>query len=216
MIVFLVAGMVDLVRRARRDPIAILLLGGFVLAPVPAAMLEERGALQRALGFLPFGVLIGTYGVALLWQQSLRVRLGALALLLAMPLQYTLFYRDYFGDYRARSAYWYDPQDVRGIAEYLLRDDVLATTPFIYLSEDLDDGAARWQFYLAGSGRRDLMARTRFSNPAGFDDSAIPSGSLLVAYPNHAAVNRPNWTLVHTVMDEATGSKAAVLLRKAG
>ena len=45
-----------------RSPIALLILGGFVVGPLPAAFLEDPGAIRRAMGMLPFGALLAGLG----------------------------------------------------------------------------------------------------------------------------------------------------------
>ena len=46
-----------------RSPITLMILAGFLLSPLPAALLEDPGAIRRAMGMLPFGALIGGLGV---------------------------------------------------------------------------------------------------------------------------------------------------------
>ncbi|HEX6165085.1 MAG TPA: hypothetical protein VFZ31_17085, partial [Vicinamibacterales bacterium] len=45
------------------SPITMMLVAGFVLSPLPAALLEDPGAIRRAMGMLPFGALLGGLGV---------------------------------------------------------------------------------------------------------------------------------------------------------
>ena len=156
---------------------------------MPATLVDERYAIQRALVVLPFAVLLSVFGVAfLLRQPNSVVRLATTALLIAMPLQYAWFYRDYFGDYRVRSAFWFDPVNFRGVAESLLANDPPDNPHPVYLSQDLDDVAARWRFYLAKHHREDLLPRTRLFTASGFDLTTIPAGSLIVLYANDPSV----------------------------
>lgn len=46
-----------------RSPLTVMLVAGFLLSPVPAALLEDPGAIRRAIGMLPFGALIGGLGL---------------------------------------------------------------------------------------------------------------------------------------------------------
>jgi 4-amino-4-deoxy-L-arabinose transferase-like glycosyltransferase len=46
-----------------RSPITLLLVAGFLVSPLPAALLEDPGAIRRAIGMLPFGALLGGLGV---------------------------------------------------------------------------------------------------------------------------------------------------------
>jgi len=215
--VFLVCGVYDLWSR-RRSAVSVVLLAGLALAPLPATLVDERYAIQRELFVLPFGVLIAVFGVEfLLRQPRYFVRLAAMLLLLAMPIQYAYFYRDYLTDYRVRSAFWFDPIDFRDVAEYVMSSDSSAHVPTVYLSQDLDDVAARWRFYLAKHNREDLLARTRMIAADGLDLSEAPAGSLLVFYandPKAAALLGAAKCSVEKVVIDVAGSKSAVILRK--
>ena len=215
--VFLACGVYDLWQR-RRSAAGIVLLAGLAIAPLPATLVDERYAVQRELVVLPFAVLISVFGVAFVMRRPKRfIRLAAVLLLLAMPIQYAYFYRDYFTDYQVRSAYWFDPINFRGVAEYVLSIDSSARVPTVYLSRDLDDVAARWRFYLAKHRREDLLPRTRMFAADGFDLSEVPAGSLLVLYANDpkvaALLGAAKCSVAKIVIDVA-GSKSAVILRK--
>ena len=145
--------------------------------------------------------------------------MGATLLLASMPIQFAYFYRDYFSNYQIRSAYWFDPVNFRGVAEYLLASDSSAGLPAVYLSQDLDDGAARWRFYLGKHSREDLLARTRYFTPAALDVATVPAGSLLVLYandPNVAGLLGPDKCSLATTIIDVAGGKSAVVLRKSG
>ncbi len=45
-----------------RSPITVMLVAAFVVTPLPAALLEDPGAIRRAMGMLPFGALLGGLG----------------------------------------------------------------------------------------------------------------------------------------------------------
>src|SRR4029077_17656479 len=108
----------------RRPAVTLLLLGGLAASPLPATLVDERYAIQRELFVLPFGALIAAFGAAFLLRHGQRaIQLAAVALMLAMPFQFAYFYRDYFTEYRVRSAYWFDPANFRGIAEHLIATD---------------------------------------------------------------------------------------------
>lgn len=46
-----------------RTPFNLLLLAGFVIAPMPAVLVPEAGAINRATAMLPFGALLAAFGV---------------------------------------------------------------------------------------------------------------------------------------------------------
>jgi 4-amino-4-deoxy-L-arabinose transferase-like glycosyltransferase len=213
---FLVAGIYDLWRR--HSAIDVVLLAGLALAPIPAVLVDERYAAQRELFVLPFGVLIAVSGVALLLRQRQPVvRLATVLLLFAMPIQYASFHRDYFTDYRVRSASWFDPVNFRGVAEYVIANAASTNIPAIYLSRDLDDGAARWGFYLVKHRREDLSQRTSYFAAESLDLDRVPAGSLLVLYANDPKLPGllgAEKCSVANIVSDAAGGKAAVILRK--
>jgi hypothetical protein len=217
---FLMRGIYELWRR-RPAAVSLMLLTGLAVAPLPATLVDERYAIQRELFVLPFGVLISVFGALYLLRDGrYAVRIVAVALLAAMPIQFAYFYRDYFTDYRIRSAFWFDPANVRGISEYLLaHDPPRQAAPAMYFSQDLDDVAARWRFYLIKNGREDLLQRTRMFDPGGLNVREVPPGSLLVFYANDPAVPTllgADRCSVATFVMDAAGGRSAVILRKSG
>ena len=215
--VFLLAGICDLWAR-RRSAVSIVLLAGFALSAVPATLVDERYAVQRALFVLPFGVLITVFGAAhLLRSPRYIIRLATMLLLLSLPVHFAYFDRDYFAEYRTRSAVWFDPVNVRGVAEYVIANERPASAPAVLLSEDLDDVAARWKFHMARHGRAELLERTRLFSADRLDVDAVPPGSLLVLYANDlkaAALVAGGRFSVATVVVDAAGGKTAIILRK--
>lgn len=73
MALLLAAGLIAVIRRPR--PITLLILAGFLTAPIAATVVREEFAIPRMLGLLPFGVLIATLGAAALWAAPLTVSL---------------------------------------------------------------------------------------------------------------------------------------------
>ena len=76
-------------------------------------------------------------------------------LLVSLPLQFAYFAHDYFTDYRIRAAARIDPINFREVARSLFAGE-WGPIPRVYLGEALDDGVARWRFYLAKYGRDDV------------------------------------------------------------
>lgn len=218
--VLLLAGLFDLARRPRLKPIAWVLIGGLAAAPLPATLVGERYAIQRELAVLPFGVLIAAFGLSwMLERPRLGARVIAIAVLVAIPLQFAAFARDYFGEYQLRSAIWFDPVDFRDVAGYLLSAERDQPLPAILLSEDLDDAKARWRFYLAKYRREDLLQRTRYFRSQTLDARQILPGSLLVLSANDPGLPRllgAGGCAVATTVVDIAGSKTAVILRKSG
>jgi hypothetical protein len=134
-----------------------------------------------------------------------------------MPIEYGYFFRDYFTDYRVRSAWWFDSIDFRDVAEFLIARDSRSGGPAVYLSQDLDDVAPRWRFYMAKHGREDLAARTHYFTASRLDLGQVPGGSFLVLYANDphlpALLGTGTCTIATQVTDIA-GGKSAIILRK--
>jgi len=68
--VFLIAGVRQVLTTPA--PTALILLMGFLTAPIPALVLPEDYAIDRELALLPFAVLLATIGVQRIWQHPLR------------------------------------------------------------------------------------------------------------------------------------------------
>ena len=124
-------------------------------------------------------------------------KIAAVLLLLAMPVQFAGFARDYFGDYRRRSSNWLDG-NIRGALVDLIDREARDHAPFIYFSQlrstsGLADTRNRWMetywtFYLTKEGRRDLLQRTRVFDPARV--SAVPLRSLVLANIGDPSIDR--------------------------
>jgi 4-amino-4-deoxy-L-arabinose transferase-like glycosyltransferase len=219
MSVLLGCGLRECWRRRSSMMIDVLFLG-LLAAPLPATFLGERYAIQRELVVLPFAVLIGALGASfLVWHTRRAVRLAGVILLIAMPVQFAYFCHDYFTDYRARSAFWFDPANFRGVAEYLIADSATVPPARIYLREDLDDVVARWRFYLAKHRREDLLTRTSLFAGTSLDVAHLSPGSFLVLYANDPLVPAllgPGSCTLAARINGMDGLSAAVILRKVG
>ncbi len=69
LVILLPMGVYQILAR-ERTPFNWLMLAGFVLAPLPAVLVPEAGAANRATAMLPFGAMLGTFGVACLWRMD--------------------------------------------------------------------------------------------------------------------------------------------------
>jgi 4-amino-4-deoxy-L-arabinose transferase-like glycosyltransferase len=174
---------------------------GFVTAPLAALLGGEDNAITRAVTLLPFTALLATFGIEYLWSASLgwfsanRIanrfslsRMAAIVLLVLIPAQFALFYRDYFTDYRLRSSPWLSG-NLRGALETLIEMEEQQHAPRIYFAilastSGLMDIRNRWmgsywQFYLIKHQREDLLAR---SGPFEMGHvREVPTGSLVLA-----------------------------------
>lgn len=222
MAVFLPCGVWSIVRHGASVP-RVVLLAGFFFAPVPiVAALPEAPhyATARDLLVAPFGALIGAAGFEFLASRSrLLLKGAAWLLLLSVPIQFTIFARDYFGDYQQRSAFRHDYLNVRGVVEYVIARDEAVRVPVIYLSETLGGGkVTQWRFHLLTRDRDDLWERTRYFSPSAIDNGAMEPGSLLVftaADPRgDALVQTGAYQPAHVVRDVTDSPAAAILVRK--
>lgn len=66
MAVFMIAGVGAVIRRP--SPTGVLVLLGFLCAPVAAVLVPENSEIIRAVAMLPFGVLLAAMGIEALWR----------------------------------------------------------------------------------------------------------------------------------------------------
>lgn len=214
--VLLPVGIVSLMRRRNLRLIGGVLIAGLLLAPVPAAVSGQSGMIQRALFMLPFVALISGAGFAALWESRRQAwRYAAVALLVVTPVQFAVFYWDFLGAYKFRSAFYYDAVSFASVADHLISEPA---PPAIYLRRDLDAIGAKWRFYATKAGETGLLARTRYISGAQ-DLAAAEPGSLLVMYVENTEIaalqQSGQWTLVKTVTDVDQRPAAAILRRLA-
>lgn len=98
-----------------------VLIAGLLLAPLPA-ILATSAEIKRWLAFLPFAILLAAAGVGWLWQRRVG-RIVSVALLALSVLQFSSFLRDYWGDYRERSSFYYGGDMGTAVREILSRTD---------------------------------------------------------------------------------------------
>lgn len=229
--VLLPVGIYEILRRSDRS---LILLAGFLLAPLAPVLINTGNAVQRSVVITAFGVLISTYGARRLLAESRPIiRAAAVVLLAAMPIQFAYFAHDYFTAYQFRSANWIDPVNFDVVTRDVVARDAVASVPRIYLSERLDVGEARWRFFLAKYRREDLWARTWIVNPAArtvwsvharllpvpLSENAPPPGSVFVmgaTDPAVAALTDPGaCCAVVRVIPSATGEPATLIIERA-
>ena len=59
-VVLIVTGIYAVI--AERHLVGLVVLGGFVVSPLAAAVLDDAGAIRRAIGMVPFGALLAAFG----------------------------------------------------------------------------------------------------------------------------------------------------------
>jgi 4-amino-4-deoxy-L-arabinose transferase-like glycosyltransferase len=177
--VLLIVAAVRLLRRTLSVSEAVIVCG-LLLAPVPAALKGEPFAIQRAVSLLPFGVLLAAFALIGLRQRSLVERAVVLIALATVPVQFSGFVTDYFGDYRVRSAGALDPTAFRETAAALQELMTEAPAPAIALTAPLYDVSAKWRFYATANQRVEWLAKTRYFSGRLDEIAALPSGTLAV------------------------------------
>ena len=200
---------------ARRSRFSLVVLIGFLTAPLPQVLTVDVG-IRRSLVLVVFAVLIATYGVEFLITTTQRtvLRIAAIVALIVLPFSFRTFYRDYVGDYQTRAAYWFG-NNIRGMAEDLMS---LRPSPSpIYLSNKVPYLDDYWPYYADMHARQDLLADTHYYTPDQIDRLAAPARSLLVApangSPSEASLGTAGWSPVKTVR-EPTGQPVFVIFEK--
>ena len=157
----------------------------------------------RAPTMIVFGALIGVGGARALWQQfTVLARAAVAVLLLAMPVQFSMFAGDYWSDYQERSASRFDPNATREVIAAVLELERHARVPIIFLHDDSDNKAIRWKFYTLKHARPDLWDRTQYFHADALAAAARPIGSLFVMPandPRSAALLAAGCSLVASV-----------------
>jgi len=175
---FLAVGLYEVVAKERAR-VSWLLIAGLLTAPIPAVLVEEPYAIYREMEILPFAVLIATFGArAMLRADRRRWRALAIVALLAMPMQFGYFMKDYFTDYRLNSFGWFGG-NIREAVNTVVQVDRERRVPAIYLSARIPYALERWHYYLVQAGQEGIFGRTRALTPS--DDVVdIPQGSIVV------------------------------------
>jgi 4-amino-4-deoxy-L-arabinose transferase-like glycosyltransferase len=173
----------------RRTPFTVVLLLGFLLAPLAAviAVPEEPYASDRELAVLVFGVLLAMLGIeALAVRGTPWARRTLAALLAVVPLHFAFFVYDYFGDYHRRAAFWYDWNHL-GALETAIGHAGRRGAPVLLSNGDDTMMEAFWRLALAMHGREDLLGRTIYVDGRRIRLDQVPAGAVMVVTKNDTA-----------------------------
>lgn len=197
-----------------RPLIQLLLIIGLVASPVPAVIKGAPYAIQRASGLLIYLSLLSGVGLAALaFSRWRRAQLAAGIIAISMAWQFGTFYREYHGEYRARSAKAYDATAFRDAAELIIRGDTERAADAVYLPTNFYDVGAKWRFYTLAHERPDLWRRTKYFAGAPGLRSA-PVGSIAVL-PQAVTSQPPDgWATIGIVKNLSGDVTAAVLRRQ--
>ena len=200
-------------RLARSRGFERLLLIGLITAPL-AVVLTGVLHLHRYRGMfvLPFGILVATYGLSVMWASPKRSwRVIATALLLTMPLQFAGFYRDYMGPYRERSSTWYGG-NLRGALVEVMRHP--PASGHAYISRAIPYADVYWQFYsqtVTGAPAAPLPLDAELA----VGHSFVTGSKAITAIdePLTAILDRTGWRR-ETVVTEPSGAPAFVVFER--
>ncbi len=170
--------------RNRRSAGVYLVLLAFFLAPAAASVIDEKYAIDRALGLLPFGAIIASFGVEWLLLKrgryltfALRSALAAVAIW--MVLQFDDFHREYFTGYRVRAAFWFN-NNHPGALDPIISDHPVDDSRPVYLSARLPFIRYHWALQLIRNHRTDLLKRTVYFDAQRLDLDGLPTGTTLL------------------------------------
>lgn len=176
MLVLLPAGLVLTLLRGGTPGLLLALV--FAAGPVAATVVAERYRVNRALMLLPVAALLATAAVGAAWRSTSRVLRGAMvAMAVVMAVQFVGFYRDYFGDYRVRSAQWFE-FNLRGAMQEIITRSTPAN--HVWISQALLWTDYYWPFYLERFQRPELLSQTNYFDPVAADLASIPAGTYVL------------------------------------
>jgi 4-amino-4-deoxy-L-arabinose transferase-like glycosyltransferase len=195
----------------QRRPMEIVVLAGFLTAPV-AAIASGAIEMNRVLYVLPFGVLMAVYGVE--WLITARARAWtavAIIVVVAVPAQFAGFYRDYMGRYRADAAIAFGGNTRELFTETVTRAGD-GRDQRVYVSSAIPFSDRYWRFYALAARKPELIERLeRYEElPA-----TAPVGTLLACRLSDAGCSRllpggQGWLPVR-VVNELDGAPAFAL-----
>lgn len=195
-------GLATLVR-TRRSAFGFVLIAGLLTAPLPAVIMADV-EIRRWLVVTPFAALIAGFGIERLLRGGGVSRAACVVLLAAMPLQFALFARDYFGPYRERASFWFGG-NIRAALTSSIDDVEGAANPTIYINADIPWVDVYWRFYATARHRAALIDRARYVR---FDADRPPgpaAGTLAIVPAQNAAaagaLERAGWAVRHRIPD---------------
>jgi 4-amino-4-deoxy-L-arabinose transferase-like glycosyltransferase len=195
-----------------------LLLWGVVTAPA-AIVLMGALEIRRAMVLLPFAALLAGLGADRLLHARRRiVQAAALALIVVALAQFGRFFRDYFGSYRERSAYWFGG-NLRGALTAAIDGNPVGSPKPVFLSARIPLALDYWMFYTRARGRADLVDCASVADAAAIEGGAAsaPGGALFVSpvsSPQVAALSASaSWLRISTAL-EPNGTPAFAVFEK--
>jgi 4-amino-4-deoxy-L-arabinose transferase-like glycosyltransferase len=155
---------------------ALWIIGIGLLAAPLAAIVSGAIEMNRIMYAMPFGALVAVIGAMALMAEGGWRRGVAMALVVSVAWQFAGFYRDYHGEYRARSAAWFGGNLRDAMVNVIDAHPDGQTTP-IYVSAKIPFASRYWRFNALRTQRGSLIdAPIYFSDPP----ATAPGGSTLL------------------------------------
>jgi len=195
--------------------VRLLVIIGLLAAPLPAVIKGAPYAIQRASSLLIYVSLLSGIGLAsLAASKQVVARASAGLLVVLMAWQFTGFYREYHGAYRASSGQAYDPTAFRDAADLVIASDGQRAADAIYMPSNFYDAGAKWRFYAFSRDRRSLWHRTKyFADMAAL--GAAPANTIAVWPQTSTSAPPPTgWTIVGVVTNMMGEQTSAVIRRQ--
>lgn len=181
--VFIPLGIYNVLRK--RDRLSLLILFGFLTAPIAGALAGDHYRYSRILVILPFAIILAVYGIKFLSEQKNKLLLTTYYLLLIfIPLHFFYFLYDYFTDYRVRSYAWMK-YDIPGALETVIYEDAKSSSSTIYLDNRVGFIDRYWKFYLIKHDKLELADITQFIDIREADLETLDSKSIVMAEFNN-------------------------------
>jgi 4-amino-4-deoxy-L-arabinose transferase-like glycosyltransferase len=171
-------GFGGILSRSRQRSLGWLLIACFFVTPLFSS-LQADVQIKRVLPLVPFGVLLAVAGLERAVDDSRRwMRSIAVASMVLVALQFTVFAADYFGGYRLRSGFYRNgnlPDAMtRTIAEARQGDRK------IFLSSDIPNIHIYWPLYARMQHAEALLDRASIVDSNRGRSPDIPPGALLL------------------------------------
>lgn len=151
------------VRRFRRVPFHSVLLGGFFLSPISAALTLEQHHSLRAFSLVVFAIPIALYGFHHVLRKS---RYVSALMLLATLLSAGSFVKYYFGPYRATTIAAFEYYGIREAIQKAVREQATSVVIDNRRGSRHADLYANFYSVVLGKHRRDALPPFRPGRPA--------------------------------------------------
>lgn len=175
-IIFLPLGFYQILRKDN-SRMNLLLLFGFLTAPIAASVVGQPYRISRALVILPFAIIIAIYGIKFLMNKWVLNRVIIVILLGFLLIQYAYFTIDYFNNYSKRSYVWFN-YNIPDAYERLINISNEELPGAIYIDNKIPFADRYWRFYLIKYQKENLFKKTIFFNAANLND--VSSNSLIL------------------------------------